>query len=214
MTPGGPTSHPTTPARRLRPAKRAAIETAALKVFAQQGYVRASVQSITDEAGVSTRTLYNHFPTKDALFATVLTDSAARVAERFLQIVADGVRGENAADDVLVIARAIAAHRQEFPEHFQLVRQISSEIHHMPQSTVEAWQAAGPRVVNRAIVGQLRRMSERGQLAITDASLAARQLIALTMARAQTDPLARDRTITSKDLAAAAAVFLHGYQIR
>ena len=61
---------------RLRPAKREAIEHAGLRVFARLGYTRASIDLISEEAGVSTRTIYNHFENKLGLFSAVLLASA------------------------------------------------------------------------------------------------------------------------------------------
>lgn len=208
-----PAAEPETVAstRRLRPAKRAAIEAAGLKVFARQGYGRASIEAIADEAGVSTRTIYNHFESKQQLFATVLQASAAGVANRFLALLAEGVRHESAEEDLLVIAGAIAAHRQEFPDHFELVGRVASETQHLPESTIEAWQNAGPRVVNGALVDQLERMRDSGQLTVPDADLAAHQLIALTTVRASIDPLPNNHPVTNQDVTAAVAVFLHGY---
>jgi AcrR family transcriptional regulator len=49
---------------------------AARAVFARLGYTRASTELIAGEAGVSTRTLYNHFATKDELFRSVLIEGA------------------------------------------------------------------------------------------------------------------------------------------
>ena len=46
----------------MRPDKREAILRGALTVFARDGYTRASIDAIAKEGEVSTRTLYNHFP--------------------------------------------------------------------------------------------------------------------------------------------------------
>src|ERR1700716_94258 len=61
--------------------KRRAILTGALTVFARDGYTRASIDAISAEAGVSTRTIYNHFQDKAQLFETVIQESADRAAE-------------------------------------------------------------------------------------------------------------------------------------
>jgi AcrR family transcriptional regulator len=212
MMPVSSSIHSSVPTgRRLRPAKRAAIEAAALRVFAREGYGRARIESIAEQASVSTRTLYNHFAGKQELFAAVLQQSAGRVARRFGEIVDSGITGDDPAHDVLVLARGFAAHHHEFPEHFQMVRQLIAEADHLPASAIEAWQAAGPRVVNGIVVRELERMRDAGQLSLGDVNLAARQLAALVSARALTDPLSRERTADDEDLRAGAAVFLRGY---
>jgi AcrR family transcriptional regulator len=206
-----PTTSGPAPGRRLQPAKRRSIEDAALRVFAREGYGRARIESIAEEASVSTRTLYKHFAGKQQLFATVLQQSAARVAQRFAEIVDSGITGSEAAHDVMVLARALAAHHIEFPEHFAMVRQLIAEADHLPEGAFDAWQAAGPLAVNAIMVRELRRMRDAGQISVGDVELAARHLAALVSARALTDPRGRTRPASDAELHAAVAVFLHGY---
>ncbi len=66
---------PSGPERRRsgpRPAKRAQILRAAAAVFLRDGFGPASVDAITLEAGVSKRTLYAHFPSKERLFEAIV----------------------------------------------------------------------------------------------------------------------------------------------
>jgi AcrR family transcriptional regulator len=62
----------------LRALKAAAIVAAARSRFLSAGYDAASLAGIAQAAGVSTRTLYKHYPTKAALFGGV---AAGYVAE-------------------------------------------------------------------------------------------------------------------------------------
>lgn len=57
---------------RLTDRKREAIVTAAVAQFRQHGFQRASMDAIAAAAEVSKRTVYNHFPSKDELFAEIL----------------------------------------------------------------------------------------------------------------------------------------------
>lgn len=63
-----------TPARTLRltDRKRAAIVEAAIDEFRASGYEATSMDRIAARADVSKRTVYNHFPSKEALFAEIL----------------------------------------------------------------------------------------------------------------------------------------------
>ena len=62
-----------TPKTRLRgPQRRELIVQAALPEFAQHGYEAASVGRIARAAGVARTVLYDHFPSKHALFVEVL----------------------------------------------------------------------------------------------------------------------------------------------
>ena len=61
-----------TPGRRLRAeAKRAAILDAAEALFVSDGYELTSVDAISARAGVSKRTVYDHFGDKLTLFRSV-----------------------------------------------------------------------------------------------------------------------------------------------
>jgi TetR/AcrR family transcriptional regulator of autoinduction and epiphytic fitness len=73
-------SSPPAPAR-LTDRKRAAILDAAVAEFRQSGYEATSMDRIAASAGVSKRTVYNHFPSKEALFAQILLQLWERSVE-------------------------------------------------------------------------------------------------------------------------------------
>ncbi|MCC8393552.1 TetR/AcrR family transcriptional regulator [Paraburkholderia sp. MMS20-SJTR3] len=58
--------------QRLTDRKRAAIIAAAIEEFLAAGYDATSMDRIAARANASKRTVYNHFPSKDALFAAIL----------------------------------------------------------------------------------------------------------------------------------------------
>jgi TetR/AcrR family transcriptional regulator of autoinduction and epiphytic fitness len=58
--------------QRLTDRKRQAILQAAIDEFRGNGFEATSMDRIAATAGVSKRTVYNHFPSKDALFAEIL----------------------------------------------------------------------------------------------------------------------------------------------
>jgi TetR/AcrR family transcriptional regulator of autoinduction and epiphytic fitness len=60
--------------------KRNAMLDAGIAELAEQGLVGASMESIAARAEVSKRTLYKHFPSKDAVFDAVLALMIERVA--------------------------------------------------------------------------------------------------------------------------------------
>lgn len=57
---------------RLTDRKREAIVQAAIEAFRNTGFDATSMDKIAASAGVSKRTVYNHFPSKDELFAEIL----------------------------------------------------------------------------------------------------------------------------------------------
>ena len=60
------------PKAALMARKRAVIVDAALKAFLEAGYAEASVNRIAAAAGVSIKTLYRHYDSKDDLFSAVM----------------------------------------------------------------------------------------------------------------------------------------------
>jgi len=65
--------------QRLTDRKRAAIIQAAIVEFRANGFDITSMDKIAATAGVSKRTVYNHFPSKEELFAEILNQLWARV---------------------------------------------------------------------------------------------------------------------------------------
>ena len=63
---------PSTTHQRLTDRKRVAIVGAAIEEFLAAGYDATSMDRIAARANVSKRTVYNHFPSKEALFAAIL----------------------------------------------------------------------------------------------------------------------------------------------
>jgi TetR/AcrR family transcriptional regulator of autoinduction and epiphytic fitness len=65
--------------QRLTDRKREAIIQAAIAEFRTNGFDITSMDKIAATAGVSKRTVYNHFPSKEELFAEILNQLWARV---------------------------------------------------------------------------------------------------------------------------------------
>ncbi|OOQ43466.1 TetR family transcriptional regulator [Pseudomonas fluorescens] len=65
--------------QRLTDRKRQAIIHAAINEFRDNGFEITSMDKIAATAGVSKRTVYNHFPSKEELFAEILNQLWTRV---------------------------------------------------------------------------------------------------------------------------------------
>jgi AcrR family transcriptional regulator len=202
-----------------RPHKRDAVLAGALAVFARDGYVRASIDAIAAAAAVSTRTIYNHFDDKAALFdelivlsATVVADAQIVVMNRYLEGVPSDADALEAA--LTAFAHAWLAPVPEHERHFDLVRQVNAELPHVPAEAVEAWQAAGPRRVVRTLAGHLRRYAKAGLITVEHPEQAAQQFAALISPFNPSLPHQR-RGHTAEDAATAGIrVFLHGVLAR
>ncbi|WP_086828009.1 TetR/AcrR family transcriptional regulator [Allokutzneria sp. NRRL B-24872] len=165
-----------------RPEKRRAITRAARKVFGREGYTRASVDAIAAEAGVSKRTIYNHFADKERLFLDVALEGAnevtaaiAQIMDRHLHKIVD--LEQDLIDFSLDRVAAVTA----FPDHFALVRAIEAEAARIPGPVLKAWVDAGPQTAHLRLAPHLRRIADRGLLEIDDAERAAAHLTLLTI---------------------------------
>ncbi|ONI81403.1 TetR family transcriptional regulator [Actinosynnema sp. ALI-1.44] len=165
-----------------RPEKRRAITQAARKVFGREGYSRAGVDMIAAEAGVSKRTIYNHFADKEQLFLTVTLEGAdevtaviAHTMDRHLRKIVD------LEQDLIDFSMDRVAAVTTFPDHFALVRTIEAEVVRIPPQILKAWIDSGPQTGHVRLAPYLRRIADRGLLRIDDAERAAAHLTLLTV---------------------------------
>jgi AcrR family transcriptional regulator len=182
-----------------------------VSVFGRLGYTQASIDLIAAEAGVSTRTIYNHFENKLAFFVEVLVASATEVANAFISEVDAKFTATDVEADVTALAKAIVAHRQNFPAHFALLRRIGAEADQLPRAVVDSWLDAGPRRVREALVARLRELDAAALISVPDPSIAARHLVALASNEMLIEPGRRELPPTDADLEASVGVFLRGY---
>jgi len=185
-------------------------------VFGRDGYSRTSIDRLAAEAGMSTRTIYNHFPNKKTLFDHVLRDSATKVADRFEQDLA-GIEHDDPRDQLIAVGVALTTLEIENPDHFDMVRQIVPEARHVGPRSLKRWQNAGPTRVVDAIAEMLREMSKRGDVRFPDPRLAALQFTALTtveVMRTWYEPVGADPERVAASVTAGVDVFLNGYTVR
>jgi AcrR family transcriptional regulator len=72
--------------KRLTPEnRRAVIVSAALEVFAEAGYDRASMRAVAKAAGITTPVLYDHFGSKADLYAALVESEADALITRWEQ---------------------------------------------------------------------------------------------------------------------------------
>jgi AcrR family transcriptional regulator len=209
---------------RRRPGARAdkgeAITRAARSVFARDGYSRASIDVIAAAADVSTRTIYNHFESKEQLFATVLLASATEVADAFVANVERGasLTASDAEHSLVTIGLALALQSTNFAEHFAMVSQINAETPHFSPEILTAWKEAGPLRVQREIEHHLTRLRELGLLDVDDATRATHHFVGLVTAEIRTTSFYGSTPLTEAQTAelvqAGVKAFLYGYAPR
>jgi AcrR family transcriptional regulator len=205
-----------TKARRGLPDKRRAILRGALTVFARDGYTRASMDAIAAEAGVSTRTIYNHFGDKADLFHAVIQDSATQVADAQIAVIDRHLtKITDLEADLTEFARAWATPMRQYIDHFAMVRQINAEAGHIPQAALDTWQETGPRRVHRELARRIQRLAGQGLLRVTDPDRAAAHLVLLTATevanRSYHGAIPLPETEITRIADAGVQAFLHGY---
>ncbi|MFW0783738.1 TetR/AcrR family transcriptional regulator [Gordonia sp. CPCC 206044] len=188
----------------LRADKREAILTGALGVFARDGYTRASIEMIAKGAGVSTRTIYNHFRDKATLFEVVISESAGKVAAGHIAVIDNYLRKVTDLEDDLTDLGVALQGNDDFTTHFALVRQIQADAEHIPEEAVRAWQQAGPLRVRQHLADQLGTVKG---LKLDDPPLAAVHFLALI----SQDSIRRPGGSIEAHVRAGVRVFLHGY---
>jgi AcrR family transcriptional regulator len=85
-----------------RRATRERLFRAAIDVFTEQGYDRATMEDIATRAGVARRTAFNHFPAK----SDIAVEWAVRLAQQAFELAREQ---ENGADRVRAYFHALAA---------------------------------------------------------------------------------------------------------
>jgi len=157
-----------------RPARsRALIVTAALQHFLAHGYANGSVDAIAAEAGVSKRTIYNLFESKEEVFRAVVEESF-RIAEQFTAGLAAASLAPTSAEApgrpiAETLEELAVAHAQAVldPRVIRLRRLLIGEAERFPELAAEYYERA-PQAVITALEQVLRRHGESGELSIPD----------------------------------------------
>lgn len=100
---------------RKKQATSIALQRSAIDLFLQRGYEETTVQDITDAAGVSQRTFFRYYPTKDA----VLLTEHARREEELTSLLAGRPDDEPIADLAAAVVELLA---RDVAERLELVR--------------------------------------------------------------------------------------------
>lgn len=158
---------------RLTDRKRAAILDAAVAEFRADGYEATSMDRIAARAGVSKRTVYNHFPSKETLFTSILEAWMARGdREMELPYRADLPLREQLED--LVRRKMRLLHDPDFAD---LARVAIAAGVHSPELARQMVERLGAREAGLAL--WVREAAADGRLDLPDPAFAAMQLESL-----------------------------------
>ena len=138
--------------RHLAQAERTAftgerILDAAEVAFARRGLAGTRVREIADAAGVNGATLYNYYPSKDALYEAVLERGVPPLSA----LLAEFAESSNESESVRHVVRAVMQHLAERPHLSKLIYlEAISEGHLLPK-LARTWF----RPILEQIVGEL-----------------------------------------------------------
>ncbi|MDN3565432.1 TetR/AcrR family transcriptional regulator [Paeniroseomonas aquatica] len=159
--------------RRLSEAeRRSALIQAAETVFLRQGYAAANMDDVAQAVGMSKKTLYQLYPSKEALFDAVVTRFCAP-----MQVAAEPTaRGDAAA--LAGLLADVALHILS-PRHVALFRVIASEVNRAPElaAAVQRSRGRGTGVVEQWLAEQ----AALGWLRLEDPEQAAGMLIGMVV---------------------------------
>ncbi len=108
-------------------------------VFGANGYDRATMQQIASEAGVSVKTLYQHYPSKTALYEEIMRERASA----FVAAVGAGL--ESADDPCVRIENGVRAYVEFLFEHeawlaIHLRGRVAWSLRPRTQAAVHEWR--------------------------------------------------------------------------
>lgn len=155
---------------------------AALKVFSETGYSGANMDAVALEAGLSKPTLYQYFPSKEALFSAMMLGERDRMMDVFEHPSGDGM-----VHDLLDFAWDYADTVLR-PDMLSLARLIIGEVQRFPEIG-RAYQEVGPDRLLSGIMNYLESQRQAGHLAFEDAELAAQDLWGLILSAPRTQAL-------------------------
>lgn len=196
--------------------KQDEILSAALTVFARDGYTRSTIEEIAELASASTRTVYNHFTNKQNLFTVVVEKSAARTSDAYITVIdasLSEITNERQLEPALL--RCALALRESVPPsdaHWGLVRHLHADAAHIDEKLAMSWRRIGPARVNRHLALQFSSLMLKGLLTIQDTESTAEHFMSLIRSAWGAEFEPRLTESHSKDLVERAVkAFLYGH---
>lgn len=181
-------------------AKHDTILDAATEVFLREGYARASVDAIAAVAGVGKQTVYGHFGDKRRLFLAVVEQTRTRAGVGSDDVKAlIGDTGDARADLRAAGERMLRA--MLAPDAMALHRLTIAELTHHPE-LLRSWRDdSASQEICDVIAGYLAECDRRGDLAVPDPALAARQFTMLLGVEGQVRSLRGMQQLTDAEIA-------------
>ena len=151
--------------------KREAILAAATEIFLSEGYGRASMDQVHAEVGGSKRTLYKHFPNKEALFEAIVLAVSGRALAALRPPLGEGG-----------LRKALLTMGMDYldvllsPDGLALYRAMVSEARHFPE-LARIFFENGPGRASHHLADFFREQKARGLIDIADPQIAAEHFL-------------------------------------
>lgn len=148
---------------------------AAVRLLLTSSIRAISMAAIATEAGVSRRTVFNHFPSKETVFAAAMERVWARLPMAEITSSTEALAHPEAT--LTEIGRAIVSFW--LPQRaIDIARMVIRESIHYPELS-GTYIERGKRPTLDALIAYLSRLAADGRMEIADADLAARQFVGL-----------------------------------
>ena len=144
------------PTEGLSPGQRRVLESC-LELFAEQGFSASSIRDIASAAGMQSASLYNHFPSKDAMLSELVRIGYEFHLDRLLAAVLNA-----GADPEDQLYAAIFSHISVHCEYPLLGLVINHELRHIPGESRAYLAGVNGRAAG-IVMEILRRGAEQGQ---------------------------------------------------
>ena len=152
--------------------KNRAIVVAAQDLFLTKGFEAVSMDEIAERAGVSKRTVYSHFGSKEDMFVALLECKCGAVRENVVETADD-----EAPIEETLVCFGIAFLAMIFNEEsLKLFRILAAQSYNFPDLGRRFYEA-GPERSTEAMAAYLEGQAERGVIRIGDPKLAAGTLV-------------------------------------
>lgn len=161
--------------------KRAAILTAARKLFLADGVDRTSMDAIAASAEVSKRTVYDYYGDKRTLLLAVVQQAVQGLGATVSAAIDEHLGDVDDIERALVgFASGITASAIGSSDYAALMRLLSTESENLPELNAEHWDGIEPE---EAVALRFAEFDRRGLLTAPDPRLAADHFVALTLSR-------------------------------
>ena len=158
--------------------RRSAILSAAVELFKEKGFERASMNELARRLGGSKATLYGYFPSKESLFVAVVKEVATgHLSEAVGEISGDAVERSSLKDLLLRFGERMMVVLTNDASALTVYRMVVGEAGH--SNVGQLFHDSGPAQLNEAVAALFARAIDRGELRPADPRVLAAHFTAL-----------------------------------